>query len=78
MIKADKVSKALREVEENYPFVGTSLLDVFFPGSMRVKEPDLSFWRTAQEARFADNQFGTRLDKLPLASKSLESSAKES
>jgi hypothetical protein len=64
-IKASRVAEVLEKVKEKYPFIGTSLLDIFFPGSIRVKEPALSFWQRALEARFSENQYGTRLDKLP-------------
>jgi hypothetical protein len=64
-IVADKVAKVLHSAEARYPAVGTSLLDVFFPGSMRVKNPDeLAFWRAALDKRKKPNKFGTRLDCL--------------
>jgi hypothetical protein len=38
----------LKQVETNYPLVGTSLLDVFFPVSLGVKGlEDIEFWRAA-------------------------------
>jgi hypothetical protein len=65
VIKDDSVAKVLKKVEEYQEFAGTSLLDVFFPGSMRVQDPDISFWTDALEKRFAVNDHGTRLDRLP-------------
>jgi hypothetical protein len=65
-IRAASVAQVLKLVETDYPLVGTSLLDVFFPGSLRVKElEDIEFWRAALNKRMAPNNHGTRLDCLP-------------
>ncbi|KAF7588228.1 hypothetical protein BBP40_005979 [Aspergillus hancockii] len=64
-IRAARVAEVLKQVETRYPLVGTSLVDVFFPGSLRVKETsDIEFWRAALEARMRPNNYGTRLDCL--------------
>ena len=64
-IRAARVAEVLRKVETRYEFVGTSLLDVFFPGSLRVKEAaDMEFWQTALDKRMRPNDYGTRLDCL--------------
>jgi hypothetical protein len=56
----------LKEVEEHYPLVGSSLVPVYFPGSLRVKEKDdIEFWRKAQEIRIGANKWGVRVDNLP-------------
>ena len=64
-IRGKSVATVLKEVESKYPFVGTSLLDIFFPASLRVKGQELEFWRQAMEARLAPNKYGIRLDCLP-------------
>ncbi|PCG91083.1 Hypothetical protein PENO1_095750 [Penicillium occitanis (nom. inval.)] len=69
-IRARFVAETLKEVEHKYPRVGTSLLDIFFPGSMRIKEEnteDITFWRAALERRLEKNKHGIRLDRLPPA-----------
>ncbi|RYP32559.1 hypothetical protein DL767_005171 [Monosporascus sp. MG133] len=63
-IRAGKVAAALKQLEEKYPLVGTSLAPIFFPGSLRVKGDDLKFWHSALQARMAPNKFGTRLDAI--------------
>lgn len=64
--RAASVAQVLKQVETDYPLVGTSLLDVFFPSSLRVKElEDVEFWRAALNKRMAPNHHGTRLDCLP-------------
>jgi len=73
VIRADRVAKVLKEAEENHPGLGISLLDVFFPGALRIKHEDLDFWRKALDSRFAPNKYGTRVDRIPPA----ESSASE-
>ncbi|OJD33068.1 uncharacterized protein BKCO1_3300061 [Diplodia corticola] len=63
-----RVSEVLRRVEEKYPLLGTALLDVFFPGSLRIRKEDIesiAFWRAALEARYKENKHGVRLDRLP-------------
>lgn len=67
-IKGRRVSEVLKEVERQYPLLGTALLDVFFPGSLRVDKTnveDISFWKTAMSLRFKENKHGIRLDRLP-------------
>lgn len=62
------MSDVLKEVEEKYPLVGTSLLQVFFPGSMRIppeKTDQIAFWRNALDMRYKANKHGVRLDRLP-------------
>ncbi|KAH0569264.1 hypothetical protein GP486_000020 [Trichoglossum hirsutum] len=69
-IRARYVAETLKKVEEKYPLVGTSLLNVFFPGSMRVseqKQEEIAFWRAALDARYKENKHGIRLDCLPPA-----------
>lgn len=64
------MSEVLREIEEKYPLLGTALLNVFFPGSLRVRKGDteeIAFWRAALEARYKENKHGIRLDRLPAA-----------
>ncbi|KAI1080627.1 hypothetical protein F5B20DRAFT_579874 [Whalleya microplaca] len=56
------VAAVLKEVEDKYPTVGTSLVSVFFPGALRVKGDDLVFWRRAFAAKKAPNKYGTRID----------------
>lgn len=55
----------LRQAEELYPGVGIQLALVFFPGSMRIREDEVEFWRHAQEQTLAPNQWGIRMDRLP-------------
>ncbi len=64
-IRGDSVLKVLKMTEQKYPFVGTSLIPVFFPGGMRVQDEEIEFWREAQERRLAKNHWGTRIDNLP-------------
>ena len=66
-IQHRRVAEVLREVEEKYPLLGTALLDVFFPGSLRVRKDDteqIAFWRSALETRYKENKHGVRLDRL--------------
>lgn len=68
VIRARYVSETLRQVEKKYPLVGTALLSVFFPGSMRIppeRADEISFWRAALDARYKENKHGVRLDRLP-------------
>jgi hypothetical protein len=65
VVKGPKVQEVLRNVEERYPMVGTSLLPVFFPGVMRVKESEVAFWREAIQKRMTPNEYGFRVDALP-------------
>lgn len=55
-LRGSSIASVLRIAEENYPGVGMSLVPVFFPGSLRVKEPDIEFWRKAQERTLGPNQ----------------------
>jgi hypothetical protein len=58
-IRGKRVAGVLKEVEEKYPMSGTSLIDVFFPGSLRVSNKnDLEFWRNAMRARYAPSKHG--------------------
>ena len=66
-IKGPRVAGVLKEVEDKYEFVGTSLVPVFFPGSLRVKEDEIEFWKKAQDKRLKPNKWGTRVDTLPLS-----------
>jgi hypothetical protein len=75
VIRADRVAKVLKEAEKNHPGLGISLLDVFFPGALRIKDEDLDFWRKALDSRLAPNKYGTRVDRIPPA-KSLASETK--
>lgn len=45
------VSKVLRRTEERYPLVGSSLVPVFFPGGMRIKNAEKDFWANAETIR---------------------------
>lgn len=65
-IKGSRVGEVLKQAESRFPFVGTSLLDVFFPGSLRVKElADIEFWRKALDSRTGPNAHGARVGSLP-------------
>lgn len=66
-IRADRVAKVLRELEEKHPSVGSSLVSIFFPGGLRVKDDDLVFWQKAMSARLGPNKYGTRIDLIPPA-----------
>ena len=64
------MADTLKQVEEKYPLIGTSLVNVFFPGSMRIDEEnieEIAFWRAALEKRYNKNKHGIRLDRLPPA-----------
>jgi hypothetical protein len=65
VVKGSKVQEVLKRVEEEYPLVGTSLMPVFFPGTMRIKESEIPFWREAIRQRMAPNEYGFRVDALP-------------
>lgn len=67
-ISDQSVSEVLKRVERRYPLLGTTLLDVFFPGSLRVNKKDVEeivFWRAAIDLRYKENKHGIRLDRLP-------------
>lgn len=65
-IKGSRVGEVLKQAESQFPFVGTSLLDVFFPDSLRVKElADIEFWRKALDSRTGPNAHGARVGSLP-------------
>jgi hypothetical protein len=64
IITGSSVAEMLRKVEERHEFVGTLLLEVFFPSYLRAKEDNLDFWRRAIAKRMEPN----RLDNLPAAS----------
>ena len=63
----DRVEKVLREVEQKYPSVGSSLVTEFFPGGLRAKDDDLAFWQKAMSERLGPNRHGTRIDFIPPA-----------
>lgn len=59
------MAPVLKRVEQRYPSLGLSLVEIFFPASLRVKDPeDLEFWRGAMERRLAENKHGIRLDRI--------------
>lgn len=59
-MRGNRVANVLKAVEEKYPMSGTSLVNIFYPGSLRVKnEADLKFWRDAMRARYEPNKYGT-------------------
>lgn len=63
-IKGQRVAQVLREAEERHPLLGTALLSVFFPGSMRVRREDtdnFNFWEKALKERYDENKYGVRL-----------------
>lgn len=61
--RGKKVAHVLKQLEERYPLVGTSLVDVFFPGSLRVTtDEDFAFWRKAIRSRYTPNKHGRRID----------------
>ncbi|KAH6627466.1 hypothetical protein F5144DRAFT_273344 [Chaetomium tenue] len=63
-VRDKRVAAVLKRLEQTYPTVGTSLVPVFFPGGLRVKGDDLSFWQAALKSRLAPNRYGTRIDDL--------------
>ena len=66
VISGRSVQQVLRAVEEKYEFVGTSLIPVFYPGSMRVSDDQADFWKKALKKRYGPNRFGERVDMLDL------------
>lgn len=60
-IVEDKVMKVLKETEEKYPFVGRSLVDVFFPGGLRPDEK--IYWDKAEEKAKLAEQRAKREEK---------------
>lgn len=58
-IRGKRVADILKELEQKHQFVGTSLLDIFFPGGLRVRDDDIEFWLQAKEARRSPNKYGT-------------------
>lgn len=59
---AGRVKDVLKAVEEEYANVGVSLLDVFFPGGLRLADQEeLGFWRKAIDKRNEANSHGTKL-----------------
>lgn len=64
-ISDKRVAAVLKRVEEKYPTVGTSLVPIFFPGGLRVKGEDLTFWQSALRSQQEPNRYGTRIDDLP-------------
>jgi hypothetical protein len=64
-IRDVRVATVLRQVEERYPLVVPSLIDVFFPGGLRVKtDEEHIFWRNALRMRTGPSQHGTRVDMV--------------
>ncbi|PKS08374.1 hypothetical protein jhhlp_005318 [Lomentospora prolificans] len=63
IIRDKRVASVLKKVEEKYPMAGTSLVPIFFPGGLRVKDEDLTYWRKAINDRMAPNRYGTRIDE---------------
>ncbi|OTB08093.1 hypothetical protein M426DRAFT_317197 [Hypoxylon sp. CI-4A] len=66
-IRGPRVASVLEEVEKKYPMVGTSLVPVFFPGTLRAKGDNLEFWQKALRSRSAPNAWGTRIDDTEVA-----------
>lgn len=66
ILRGTKVADVLKEAEVKYPLLGTALAPVFFPGSMRVDESELQFWKDAQELRTKPNGHGIRIDTIVL------------
>lgn len=62
------MARVLKELEQNHPLVGTSMLGVFFPGGLRAKDDDLRFWRDAIQQRIVPNEYGERVDVMPTLS----------
>ncbi|KAK7978735.1 hypothetical protein PG996_004786 [Apiospora saccharicola] len=61
-----KVAAVLKSVEKSYPMVGTSLVDVFFPGSLRVADDkDFKFWQEAFHQRYAPSKHGRCVGVAP-------------
>lgn len=59
IFRGKKVAAVLKEVEKSYPLVGTSLVGVFFPGSLRVADnEDYEFWQKAFHLRYVPNKHG--------------------
>lgn len=50
-IKDVTVSQVLRKTEDRYPLVGSSLVPVFFPGGMRIRQEEKEFWARASRNR---------------------------
>jgi hypothetical protein len=67
ILRGPKVADVLKEAEAKYPLLGTALVPVFFPGSMRVHEAELQFWKEAQELRTKPNKHGIRIDTIMLS-----------
>ncbi|KAK8005904.1 hypothetical protein PG991_012201 [Apiospora marii] len=66
VFRGKKVAAVLKRVEESYPMVGTSLVNVFFPGSLRVADDnDFEFWQRAFYERYAPNKHGRCVGVTP-------------
>lgn len=61
-IRGQSVVRVLKEVEQKYPLVGSSLVKVFFTGSLRARGDDLIFWQNAMKSRMMPNEYGSRID----------------
>lgn len=67
----------LRKVEERYPFVATSLIPVFYPGGLRIKEEDRSFWEEAEYRRSVKNLYpNTQRSNAPIPQVQVNASSK--
>ncbi|KAI1119808.1 hypothetical protein F5Y10DRAFT_283765 [Nemania abortiva] len=77
VIRDNRVAKVLKEAEIFHHGLGASLLDIFFPGGMRVKGEDLDFWRAALESRYAPNKYGTPVNHIPPMNPSSNTTDKE-
>ncbi|KAK2814561.1 hypothetical protein FQN49_008152 [Arthroderma sp. PD_2] len=62
---ANKVVKVLRKTEERYPLVGSSLIPIFFPAGLRIKDSESVFWEMANQRRkdLDLGQLHLRIDK---------------
>ncbi|KIW88485.1 uncharacterized protein Z519_11054 [Cladophialophora bantiana CBS 173.52] len=57
---AKEVAEVLKKVQQTFDttFIGASLLNIFFPGGLRAKGEDLSFWKEVLKSWFSPNQHG--------------------
>lgn len=64
-IRDRRVHPVIKKVEKDYPSMGLVLVDIFYPGSLRVNtDEDKDFWREAVQNRMKPNKFGVRVDTL--------------
>lgn len=72
VFRGKKVIGVLKDVEKAYPLVGTSLVGLFFPGSLRVAEDkEFEFWQGAFQQRYAPNKHGRCVGVAPPEADSL-------